>query len=122
MMYQKALLFMDFNIADKIMKTNNPEIHKELGRKVSEFNGLIWDNCKKHIVYNGLKAKFYQNLDLLKQLLVTKGTLVEANPYDAIWGIGLRETDREAQNRKTWRGQNLLGELLTKLKNEIKNH
>lgn len=54
------------------------------------------------------------------QLLATKGTtLVEASPVDKIWGIGLDAKDPLAQNRRTWKGSNLLGEILTRVRTQI---
>ena len=38
---------------------------------------------------------------------------------DRIWGIGLAEDDRRAWNKKSWRGQNLLGEVLTKVRDKL---
>lgn len=120
MMYQKALLFNDQEIADKILKTKSPTRHKQLGRKVKNFDDKIWNKNCQNIVYTGLKAKFSQNDELLKKLKETDGTtLVEASPYDKIWGIGMKMTDKRAQNRSTWLGKNLLGELLTKVREDL---
>lgn len=64
--------------------------------------------------------QFRQNPELLEKLLETRGTtLVEASPRDCRWGIGLGEKNPKALNRKTWRGSNWLGEILTELREEI---
>jgi len=120
MMYQKALLFDDTEIAEKILQTKKQGAQKALGRQVSKFNDDVWRaNCKQ-IVYDGNRAKFLQNENLLKRLLKTrKTTLVEASPVDAIWGIGLSEHDPKAHIRAKWRGKNWLGEVLTNLREDL---
>ena len=63
-----------------------------------------------------------QNENLRKALLMTGSkTLVEASPFNKIWGIGLHASDPHSRSRKTWKGQNLLGEILTEVKFEIFN-
>ena len=122
MMYKKAMLFNDTEIAEEILKTKSQSKQKALGRKVRNFDSKVWnDNCKE-IVYQGNKAKFLQNENIFKHLMKTKGkTLVEASPVDKIWGIGLTEDHPHAQNRAKWRGKNWLGEVLTKLREDLIN-
>ena len=62
---------------------------KDLGRKVHNFDGTVWDKNKISIVLDGNLAKFSQN-EKLKSMLLSTGDkiLVEASPYDKIWGIG----------------------------------
>lgn len=121
MMAEKALLFKDMDIYNQILKTNDPKKCKKLGQQVKNFDQKIWDNNKEQIVYMGNYAKFSQNMVLKETLLTTQDTiLVEASPYDTIWGIGLAEDNIDCKNKSKWKGQNLLGFILTKVREDIK--
>ena len=39
---------------------------------------------------------------------------------DRIWGIGLAEDDPRAWNKKSWMGKNLLGEVLTRVRDKLR--
>lgn len=120
MMAEKARLFSDKKACDLIMKTFDPSTQKKLGRQIKGFDVQVWEKVAKDIVYKGNKAKFTQNPNLKQALLNTKGTtLVEASPYDRIWGIGLAESDPRCKHRTEWQGLNWLGEVLTKLREEL---
>ncbi len=120
MMAGKARLFSDFETLEKIMKADKPKVQKDLGREVKNFDLEVWNLHARDIVYEGNKNKFNQHPDLKKQLLLTTGTtLVEASPYDTIWGIGLGEDDPRAMNRSMWLGKNWLGETLTRLRDDF---
>lgn len=120
MMYGKATLFGDEEIAQKILRTSHPRDQKKLGRKVKNFDDATWQANAKEIVYQGNYAKFTQNDKLKEVLLATAGTtLVEASPTDKIWGIGLDENDARAYSRETWQGTNWLGEVLTQLREDL---
>ena len=68
-----------------------------------------------------LSAKFKDNYNLQQRLLKTGDrTLVEANTYDALWGIGLGLRDPATPDATKWKGQNLLGTLLESVRDEIK--
>lgn len=119
MMSQKAVLFNDMESFDKIMKTTNPAIQKRLGRKVANFNERVWAQHKHRIVYEGNKAKFIQNLELKIYMLETDDmSLVEASPRDRYWGIGF-SADKAIDRKKDW-GENILGKLLMKLRDDIR--
>lgn len=120
MMYAKALLFSDLVIADKILNSEQPKVMKRLGRQVKGFQEELWVSEREEIVKKALRAKFTQHADLRQQLKSTQGTtLVEASPFDRIWGIGLNEKNPLALKRETWRGKNLLGQLLTEVRAEL---
>lgn len=117
MMAQKAYIFMDNQSLYKIMDTDNPREQKRLGRQVKNFDAKDWDAKSKLVVERGNIAKFAQNYNLSEALRNTKGTtLVEASPYDKIWGIGLTSNDPRALNRATWLGENRLGFILTNVR------
>jgi len=64
-----------------------------------------------------------QESDASPSGLPTFGTagmvIVEASPYDRVWGIGLRQTDRRAMDPRQWRGTNLLGFVLMDVRDEV---
>ncbi len=123
MMYGKSKLFNDNEVAEKIMNTKNVREQKYLGREVKNFDLEIWNQNALDIVYKGNKAKFEQNPECLNLLLSTKGkTIVEASPYDNVWGIGLPSDNEDSQNPLKWKGTNWLGIVLTELRQDIMNN
>ena len=120
MMASKATFFNDKHILKLIMQEKSPREQKKLGRLVQGFDKKKWDAVAKDFVYKGNLAKFTQNISLKNMLFYTQGTtLVEANPYDSIWGIGLSKNDLRCKSRKTWLGTNWLGETLTKVREDL---
>lgn len=121
MMWKKAKLFNDEDVANEIMKTNNPREQKSLGRKVRGFDKYKWEQVCRDYVYEGNYAKFTQNPELKDELL-TYGNreIVEASPEDRIWGIGMHETDPNILDKDKWNGTNWLGEAIMKVRDELK--
>ena len=109
-MASKARVFSDDESLERILKAPDPKTAKALGRTVKNFDGDVWSaNCRR-LVTDGNIAKFGQNPELRGFLLATGDkVLVEASPFDRIWGIGLRATDEKAKHPQSWEGQNLLG-------------
>ena len=122
MMYQKAILFEDTDIAAQILATDNVVIIKELGRKVTGYIDSVWDGMRQVIVYKGLLEKFKQNEELGKALLDTgSNILAECAVKDRIWGIGLSMTDERRNDFNDWNGKNLLGYSLMLVRDELRN-
>ena len=110
MMYQKAVLFHDHEIARQILETSNVGKIKALGRSVKDYDDFVWNGLRQIIVYHGLLEKFRQNDELKKKLLATqKDILAECAVQDKIWGIGLSMKDDRRFDMEKWQGQNLLG-------------
>jgi len=120
MMAEKARLFGDAAMEAKILSATDPKDQKKYGRLVEGFDKEKWNAVAREIVYKGNYNKFVQNPHLMEQLLETAGTtLVEASPYDEVWGIKLSETDPRRLDRATWQGTNWLGQVLTKLRDDF---
>jgi ribA/ribD-fused uncharacterized protein len=133
MMYGKALLFGDYQVATEILETPDPAKMRdtgmkcrELGRKVKGYNDEVWGNTRYKYVRMLVYEKFRQN-QKLREILMGTGdyVIVEAAHYDKIWGVGLHAANPDIRNPDLWKGQNLLGQCLMDArellrKNEIK--
>ena len=123
MMASKARLFGDEETLREILNAYSLAEHKKLGRKVKGFDAVIWDEKKLDIVVEGNKAKFGQNPSLKEFLLATDNAiLVEASPYDKIWGIGLDRETALNSSIEDWNGENLLGCALMEVRDWLKNN
>jgi ribA/ribD-fused uncharacterized protein len=120
MMFSKAKLFGDENAAAEILAARHPKDQKAIGRGVKGFDVATWEGKRESIVYVGCREKFAQNPGLRSLLLATAPTeLVEASPYDRIWGVGLGERDPLILDKANWRGTNLLGITLMKVRDTL---
>lgn len=122
MMYYKAITFNDFETADIIYESYNehPRFHKSMGRKVKNFDMKKWREVCENIVFHGNMYKFVQNRSIMQLLLDTNDKiLVEASPKDSLWGIGY-DKNMALDNTESW-GENLLGKVLTKVRNTLRN-
>lgn len=121
MMACKARHFKDNETLCLIMKTDSPFEQKKLGREVKRFNKEEWDKVARDYVFKGNYAKFTQNKELMDKLLGTGDKmLVEANPYDAIWGVALSKDDDRIWDQNQWQGKNWLGEVLMQVRAKIR--
>lgn len=94
MMSEKALLFGDFDAYKKIMVESDPAVCKQLGRGVCGFNQTVWDAALREIIFHGNLAKVQPDIEILDALLSTgDSVLIEASPYDDIYGAGLSRED-----------------------------
>lgn len=121
MMYRKAVSFNDDAVASKIMATDDVAVIKALGRSVSKYDDNVWSGIREKVVFEALKAKFSQNNNLKQQLLDTGDSiLAECAVKDLVWGIGLSMKDPNRFDATKWRGRNLLGNLLMKVREALR--
>ncbi len=137
MMYQKAILFGDTEVAESILAADHPRKVKALGRKVKGFTEKKWAYNRERIVRQGNILKFTNAVTeegfgkgttkdcapiegSLKEMLLATGTkeLVEASPMDRLWGVGY--TPEEAPTSRAKWGQNLLGKALMEVRGVLK--
>ncbi len=120
MMAGKAMLFKDKEMLNEILKNHDPKTIKALGRKVKNFDESIWIENRVEIVKTGNIEKFSQN-ENLKQFLLSTGEkiLVEASPFDRVWGIGMGKDNENIYNPLMWKGENLLGFSLMSVREKI---
>jgi ribA/ribD-fused uncharacterized protein len=123
MMAEKARLFSDDDVLQRILVATTPGAAKALGREIKNFEESTWLAHRWQIVVAANYAKFSQNLKLREFLLNTADrVLVEASPVDSIWGIGLAADDPAAGNPNTWNGLNLLGFVLMHVREQLRNN
>ena len=91
MMYHKVSMFGRNDLAEQIMNTSDPKKCKQIaGQKFPEFKHETWESTCYTIVKRGVKAKFCQNIGIMKTLLNTGNALLaECSSKDRKWGIGI---------------------------------
>ena len=110
MMAGKARLFGDDEMLANILVASHPKKAKTFGRKVRGFQQDVWEQHRYPIVLQASIAKFSQNRAMGDFLRGTDPrVLVEASPYDRIWGVGMKANHPDIHHPSKWKGLNLLG-------------
>ena len=117
-MIEKAFQF-DPSKVDLIAAVKYPQDAKGIGRQIRNYNDRIWSAKRYHVMVQVLEAKF-EDPELKEILLATEDrVIVEASPYDRIWGVGLSEEDNDLYTGN-WKGQNLLGKALMEVREKLR--
>jgi ribA/ribD-fused uncharacterized protein len=108
--YFQAQKFAGTRYESEIRKAKSPREAADAGRDRGKPLRADWEAVKDSVMYEAVKAKFTQHADLRQMLLDTgDATLVECTENDKYWGqtpLGV--------------GENKLGKLLMKVREEIK--
>jgi ribA/ribD-fused uncharacterized protein len=105
--YYQSIKAVDKHIAKWIADAPNPYLAMKAGRSLrpEEFSDN-WEDIKVDVMLNGLRAKF-KNPTLREKLLNTGDAILhEDSATDMFWGV---------------KGQDMLGKLLMKVREEIRN-
>ena len=120
-MYYKAKLFKDEEKAEQILNAKDPAKQKGLGKRIEGFNQNTWNQNRDRIMLEAVEAKFQQNPHLKEKLVSTGNkTLVECNPKDPYWGIGLGLQNPDIWEQSKWKGENKLGEVLGQVRDMVR--
>lgn len=120
-MAEKARLFHDREMYERILDEEDPVVCRALGKQVRNFDRGVWEKHLESVVYRGNMAKFSQNRGLKNALLATgDAMLVQANPADPILGIGMTAFCPDAMDPRRWRGENLLGKTLMRVRSRLR--
>lgn len=95
-----------------ILEAPGPGAAKARGRQIALRPD--WEEIKADVMYHAVKAKFSQ-MPYFRDFLLGTGSdfLYEDSPTDAVWGLwNQRDGD--------WTGQNLLGEILMRVREELR--
>lgn len=113
----KAAMARDHETFEEMLMTQEAWKVKELQ------HGIKWPYrhfYKKHlseIAFQIVLQKFEYFPKLKEQLLSTgKDILAEATENDTLWGIGINKGDPQVQDPKQWKGGNVLGMALMKVR------
>lgn len=106
--YYQAMKAIDSGQQEWIRIAKTPGLAKSLGKCCNLRED--WEEIKFEVMERGLRAKF-EDITLLQCLVLTDDEeLIEGNNWgDTIWGVDL----------KTGRGENHLGKLLMKIRDEV---
>ena len=121
-MWEKANKFGQEKIANQIKQIPHPSGAKALGRKIPNFDKDFWDKISYDIMVEVNRPKWIKLKSVLE--LTENKIIVEASPYDKIWGVGLDQTNPKILYESNWKGKNLLGKVIMQLRreNKLENH
>ena len=117
--YYQAMKAREFQpeLEEKIRTTPSTKAVKALGDKVSNFVKEVWDTKQLEIMKRGVKAKFIQHPELLKQLQETGDKQIgNADARDSYWSIGTSQNTEKSKDSSKWKGHNHLGKILMELR------
>ena len=116
----KARIVGNLKDYKRIMNCGDPRDVKLIGEGLQWPSDLPkWRDIAMEILWKGNIKKYTQNEDLRLVLESTDGSILGEASVDPFWGIGLRGDDSGVQELENWGGRNMMGILLTTLRDQL---
>mmetsp|Transcript_112697 Transcript_112697/g.313527 ORF Transcript_112697/g.313527 Transcript_112697/m.313527 type:complete len:605 (+) Transcript_112697:92-1906(+) len=120
-MLTKAALMGDKEMFSEIERAGDPKSCNALGRGVRGFDQDLWEQHLHQTAFAAVRQKFEASGALQEVLLSTgNAVLAKAAPSDFVWGIGLGCQDAHALQPAQWRGRNVLGLALMRVRSLLR--
>ncbi len=105
----QAQKFLDEKIREEVRNASSPLMAFKIGRS-SPGKRDDWNEAKMNVMHELLKVKVEQHEEVRQKLLETGDEeIIEENPNDSFWGAG-----------NDGKGENYIGKLLMKVREELK--
>ncbi|CAH1782064.1 unnamed protein product [Owenia fusiformis] len=120
MSYNKAISLKDTRKAEQILQTSDPSQMRYLASTISEKDDRQWRKMRDGFLTRATSIKFKVHKHLQNILLGTGSKILgECSPRDLEFGTGCSMNDRAADDHTKWTGQNLGGNELMQIRNQI---
>lgn len=117
--FMKANMFKDEVTAAKIKAETDPYKMISLGRQVKGYRHQKWMQEAKGVLKRANEAKYRQNKTARDALLSTGSKMLGEASANKIYGTGVGLFSKKATDVSAWEGQNLMGKILTEIRDEI---
>ena len=108
---KKAEFFNDRQSALKILTAETAIEFKQLARQIKNYDVAKWNDVAEDECFEGILEKFTQN-PILNNVLQN----------DRKWGTGVPLHSPDALNSECWIGDNLLGRILSNVRETLRVH
>ena len=118
---EKCDMFGDISTAEKIMEETDPQKMRKIGENVRNYKHSEWMGCIDQVTYDANKAKFSDRraAGARECLLSTGNRIIGEASTNMKWGTGLKVSDRNACDPKSWIGENMSGIILMDIRDNI---
>jgi ribA/ribD-fused uncharacterized protein len=117
--YSKAVLFNDQIAAKNILDEADTFKIMKLGKKIRNFDRGTWQDRVFGVMKNANTFKFQQHDNARNALLATGTKKLGEATIDPYFGIGQTLNSKTVTSDSTWRGQNVMGTVLTSVRDSL---